>query len=268
MNDIELASLAEFIERDAMMDFYACAPAPLATQWGVKVVRFDSAALLLVPALKAILLNRVFALGLAEPVTESMLEAMLRTFREAGAAKFAVQLTPAARPGALREWLGARGLRHDDNWSRAMRGVEPPPALPTDLRLEQIDEKHAPAFGEIICRAFGFPLEMGVWVAATVGRRGWRHYCAFDGDKPVATGALFVRGEVGWLGFGATLPEYRRRGAQGAIMAQRIRDGGALGCRWLVTETGEDTPQHPNPSFHNMLRTGFQLAYPRANYIP
>ncbi|MBI5828151.1 MAG: hypothetical protein HZB20_01115, partial [Chloroflexi bacterium] len=138
MNDLELASLAEFIERDAMIDFYACAPAPLATQWGVQVVTFDSAALLLVPALKAILFNRVFALGLAEPVTESMLEAMSQTFRVAGVTKFAIQLTPAARPDALREWLRARGLRHDDNWSRAVRGVEPPPVAPTDLRLERI----------------------------------------------------------------------------------------------------------------------------------
>ena len=51
-------------------------------------------------------------------------------------------------------------------------------------------------------------------------------------------------------------------------MAQRIRDGMALGCRWLITETGEDTPEHPNPSYHNMLRTGFKLAYHRANYMP
>ena len=46
-------------------------------------------------------------------------------------------------------------------------------------------------------------------------------------------------------------------------MARRIRDGADLGCRWLVTETGEDTPHHPNPSYHNMLRTGFLLAYQR-----
>ena len=83
----------------------------------------------------------------------------------------------------------------------------------------------------------------------------------------MAGGALFVKGDVGWLGIASTLPAYRPRGAQGALMARRIRDGADLGCRWLVTETGEDTPHHPNPSYHNMLRTGFSLAYRRPNYI-
>ena len=35
----------------------------------------------------------------------------------------------------------------------------------------------------------------------------------------------------------------------------------------LVTETGEDSPEQPNPSFHNMIRTGFSLAYQRPNYL-
>ena len=65
----------------------------------------------------------------------------------------------------------------------------------------------------------------------------------------------------------ATRPSHRRRGAQGALLARRIRDAADLGCRWLVTETGEDLPERPNPSFRNMLRTGFELAYQRANYL-
>jgi hypothetical protein len=83
----------------------------------------------------------------------------------------------------------------------------------------------------------------------------------------VATGALYLRAGIGYLSLGATLPSHRRRGAQGAIMARRIADATALGCRWLVTETFEDSPQHPNPSYHNMLRTGFVPAYRRPNYV-
>ena len=73
--------------------------------------------------------------------------------------------------------------------------------------------------------------------------------------------------EVGYLAGAGTLPAARRRGGQGAIMVRRIREALALGCRWLVTETFLDTPEHPNPSLHNMLRTGFQIAYERPNYI-
>jgi len=41
----------------------------------------------------------------------------------------------------------------------------------------------------------------------------------------------------------------------------------ALGCKWFVTETGEETADEPNPSYHNMLRSGFELAYLRPNYV-
>jgi len=104
-------------------------------------------------------------------------------------------------------------------------------------------------------------------VGANVGREGWRHYVAWDGDQPVATGALFVKGKMGWLGFGTTLETHRQRGAQGAIMAQRIQDGIALGCTHLISEAVEDTPEQPNPSYHNMVRTSFKLAYLRTDYV-
>jgi hypothetical protein len=112
------------------------------------------------------------------------------------------------------------------------------------------------------------PVDLKPMLAGTVGRPGWHQYIAFDDDLPAAVAALYVRNEVGWLGVAATLAEYRRRGAQGALMARRICDGGKLGCEWLITETGQERPDKPNPSFHNMLRTGFKVAYDRPNYMP
>jgi predicted acetyltransferase len=35
---------------------------------------------------------------------------------------------------------------------------------------------------------------------------------------------------IGTLAGAATLPEYRGRGAQGALMARRMRDAAELGC--------------------------------------
>jgi hypothetical protein len=50
-------------------------------------------------------------------------------------------------------------------------------------------------------------------------------------------------------------------------MTERIREAIRQGCRWIITETGEDIPANPNPSYRNMLRSGFRLAYQRPNYI-
>ena len=104
-------------------------------------------------------------------------------------------------------------------------------------------------------------------MAETVGRPGWHHYIAWSGGEPGAVAALFVRDSAGWLGVAATLPAFRRRGAQGALMARRVRDAAALGCRWLVTETGQETPEQLNPSYRNMKRAGFADAYHRPNYM-
>jgi hypothetical protein len=50
-------------------------------------------------------------------------------------------------------------------------------------------------------------------------------------------------------------------------MARRIKDGLGQGCKLFVTETSQDRPENPNPSFHNMVRTGFVVAYNRPNYM-
>ena len=46
------------------------------------------------------------------------------------------------------------------------------------------------------------------------------------------------------------------------------RDARAQGCRWAITETGEETEEEPvNHSYRNMLRAGFRLAYARRNWV-
>jgi hypothetical protein len=71
-----------------------------------------------------------------------------------------------------------------------------------------------------------------------------------------AVGALAMYGDVGYIAIGATSASHRNRGAQGALMARRLRDGAALGARIFVTETGMETSEEPNPSYHNMMRLG------------
>ena len=51
------------------------------------------------------------------------------------------------------------------------------------------------------------------------------------------------------------------------MFARRLHDARAAGCRFAVVETGEDTPEEPNPSYRNMLRAGFELAYFRHNWV-
>jgi len=40
-----------------------------------------------------------------------------------------------------------------------------------------------------------------------------------------------------------------------------------LGCRWFVSETAASTPEKPSPSYQNMVRGGFELAYLRPDFV-
>ena len=122
-------------------------------------------------------------------------------------------------------------------------------------------------FARIVVAAFEFDPTLAPFAWAPMGRPGWSHYLGFDGADAVAAGALFVTADVAWLGYGATLESHRGRGGQSALFARRLADARIAGCRLAITETGEDTPEEPNPSYRNMLRAGFELAYFRSNWV-
>ena len=84
--------------------------------------------------------------------------------------------------------------------------------------------------------------------------------------KAVGGAAMFLAEGRAWLGIGAVQAGARRRGGQGALLARRIGDGLASGARWFATETGKPLAGEPHPSFSNIQRAGFAIAYERANW--
>ena len=238
MNATQMAELVELGEAEAFADMFAAAP----LDWGLRVERFGSTLALVAPPIDALLFNRVLGLGVIEPASEVHLVEAVALYRQAGVRHFGIQLSPIAQPRELTDWLQARGLRQTDYWAKVYRAAAEPIEMHTDLRVEAIGEERAADFARIVCAAFGMPVAFQPWLENLVGRANWRVYLAFDGEQPVACGALFVRSEVGWLGIEGTLPAYRRRSGQGAIMAQGVRDAARLGCRRVITETGEDLP--------------------------
>lgn len=163
--------------------------------------------------------------------------------------------------------LETRGFTPDYGWAKFVRPVEPPPEARTDLRIELIGPERAVDFGRVVTGAYGMPDRLDAWTGAVVGRPGWSCYLALDGDEPAGAGAVYVHEGVGWLGFAGTLPDFRGRGAQGAILAARIRRAAELGCRAVVTETGELQEGRPSNSYRNILRSGFDLVYVRPNLL-
>jgi hypothetical protein len=260
------AATLEEVELAVTRDMVEATPLEVARQLGLRYVAVGRAGAFVASHVDVPVLNRVLGLGVMEPGEATALDELTTLWRGTRVRYF-VQVVPEAETAALRLALGERDLWRLDAWAKVWRGATPAPALPTDLRVEEVGPERGRDIGRILCTCFGMPEPLVGLFAVLPGRDRWRVYAAFDGDAPVATGALYRHGDVGAVVLGATLPTHRRCGAQGAILARRIRDGLALGCRGFVAEAAEDTPDHPNPSYHNLLRAGFELAYLRRNYV-
>ena len=216
------------------------------------------------PGVDSIMLNRVQGLGIARPATDQDLEEIGELY---GSTVHAISLAPTARPAELEGMLRARGYAPGYAWVKFVRPVTDLAPVETSLRVELIGPDLAEEFARVITKAYGIPPGIGPDLAGLPGRPGWSCYLAFDGDTAAAAGALHVGPAGGWLGAAGTLPEFRKRGGQGAIMIARIRRAAEMGAQLVVTETGENLPDRPSNSYRNILRHGFKVAYVRPNFV-
>lgn len=265
---LTLAETAEIVEKSEANTFGTLIgnlPPGLATEYGFSCQEVGGATAIILEKLPVSDFNRVIGLGVHQPATEATIDELLALYGRSHT-PFGISVSPLAQPARLSGWLLERGFHRSFNWAKMIRGTEPPPQIETDLRIEVVNEFSATYYAHVTRAGSGIPPWM-IPMFEHIATLPYVHsYLAYAGDVPVAVGSLFVDNGHGTLFNAVTLPEYRRRGAQGAIMSRRIQDGIALGVHWFTTETNEDTPKAPNTSYRNMLRTGFQLAYLRPNY--
>jgi GNAT superfamily N-acetyltransferase len=242
--------LGELAELEAMHDLFTVAPAELAactleSSGGAVAFQVRS----LPPARE---LDRI--LGLSDVDELEWLEAFYE------GRPFWVSLAPAAN---LDSDLVERGYSRDYAWQKFERDTAPLPAR-TELAIGAPREPGD--FGRAFAVGYGLPPAVGAWADRIVGRERWACFVAYDGNEPVASGALFGAADCGWLGFAATVASHRGRGAQSGILAARIDRARELGLERLITETGVPRERGPGSSFRNLVRAGFRATYMRPNY--
>jgi hypothetical protein len=207
------------------------------------------------------------ALILDGTVREAELDAALASLAS-GRRRAYIQAPPGASFDGVRSALRARFGDPVNSWARFYRDERRVADAITDFEVRELGPADAPAFGNTTTASFGLPAELTPWLEGLVGRKGWRAFGAFDAGRLVGCGATFLAGErrAAWLGFGAVEPASRRRGAQGAILVQRMRAAFADGAGAVVSETGKPKPGEDGPSFRNLARA-LGLAYLRENYL-
>ena len=248
----------EVAEIESLRDMFAAVPADVADELGVGLLELGEGLATRVRFLSGS--SEVnHALGIS---TAEQLDAIPGFY---GDTRHAISPAPGIDLDAA---LHERGYEPGYAWMKFARGVEPPPAPPIELEVVEVNGERGADFGRTAVEGYGMPGRFADWLAQLPGRDGWHCFVAYAGSEPAATGALHVHDDLGWLGIGATRPSFRRRGAQNAILAARIRCAAGLGCTLVATETGELVDDRPSNSYRNILRAGFEPRYLRPNYVP
>jgi GNAT superfamily N-acetyltransferase len=260
-----VASL-ERVEALTCQDHFAAAPPDLRQELGIGT-RWVGSTLVVRCSPDIVALNRAIGIGTLGAAHEGDIEAIARELDRGGSPRTCIQIVPDAEPAALPRWLEARGFAPHNRWVRMLRAVERLPEPPPNVGVDMIGPDRADVFAEIVNEAFGFPPAYAPWAAALVGRPAWRHYVASVDGQALGGAAMMLHGDIAHFGFAGTRATARGHGAQSALIARRLADAAAMGCRWAVLETNEDTGQKPSPSFRNTRRLGFEPLYLRTNYV-
>ena len=169
-----------------------------------------------------------------------------------------IELSSWAPPTTLAE-ISRRGF--DPCWFRSFFVLVPTVAHAehtTDVRIVRVGADDEALWLDVFNA--GFEADHGAVLVANdeIGRASFRApdsqtFLAHLDGRAVGCGSVQIVGGVAWLGGAATLPEFRRRGVQAALVAHRLGLAASLGC-----DLAAATALSNGPSARNVVRLGFQ----------
>lgn len=212
--------------------------------------------------------NGAVGLGLAGEVRADEIAAVERFFREKGERPL-LALTPLAHPSLIRllEQAGWVPSAFENVLVREIEAGEslaPPPAG-VEIRLARTGEERE-LWAVLVANGFSAPedpsaADMRLGHAAVTAPDG-RFLIAYVDGRPAGTGELHLDEGIGWLTADTTLPQFRRRGVQGALQRARLELVRDAGCRLALTEA-----MPGSASQRNMERLGFRIVYTRVELL-
>ena len=263
----KLSEIIENIEAHSGAAFHRSAPAEYAAKLGIEATNIGSATLLSTRKSNSLYFNRVIGLGLASHATLGLIEQILNHYAERKIKRFAVELSPLAKPNEIVTWLEQSGFHGSKGAAKMWRDGSPIQNEHTDFDIKRIDATAAPDWFTVMSTVFTQFRSRRQWYEARFNVPQWHHYLAYDDDEPVAVAAMYLQDGAAHLTDAATLSGFRRRGIQKGMIHRRVVDGLKLGCNWFTSETVVPKPRNPLISHRNLRRSGFEMAYIRAKYV-
>jgi hypothetical protein len=197
--------------------------------------------------------NRLHLCGAEPGLTADGITGLQKLFSDAGIGRYFVWISPGPDIEVVRRWLADAGLTRRPYVSYLTLARDARRTVPaaTGLDVREVDRQEVERLSG---RLDGI---VGPEYLRSLGAPGVHHFMAFEGEQPVASAVLYAFEELGYLGMALTAEPFRRRGAQSALIAQRIKKAVAVGCEIVVSET-LSILEH---SLGNLQRAGFEVAY-------
>ncbi|MGA2831677.1 MAG: GNAT family N-acetyltransferase [Terracidiphilus sp.] len=206
-----------------------------------------------------------FGLGLFEQLTAEALDEMERFFESRGAAVMH-EVCPMAGTAVL-DLLCSRSYKPFEVSNVLYRTVDRGDLNhPSNIRVRVIGAEEAQLWSDVSTRGWthehpelaAFVQQMG---AVCVARKQSPCFLAEIDGKPGAAGVLCLHEGVALFGGSATVPEFRRRGLQAALLEKRMEYALEQGCdlAMMVAEAGSNSQR-------NAERKGFRVAYTRLKW--
>jgi len=203
--------------------------------------------------------NHIVGMGLYGTVTEDDIDSV-EHFYHSRRVPCEIVVSPLA-DRSLTRLLGKRGYCVSEFNSVLIRRLEDCRSVepPTGLRIERVTNDTEAAWNGAILRGFAEygPLPPNLFLPfATIA--GSLNFVALLDDVPAGGGMGQIMQNAGIAAlFGtATVPEYRGRGVQTALIHRRLWEAAQAGCEYAVVSTLPGSG-----SQRNMERRGFRVAY-------
>lgn len=218
----------------------------------VVIQRFGDAVAFVSPRSKVRFFNSVQG---TSPETVGHLEAIEALYAAHGR-KPAFEVVPSRLTEDLGFALARRGYAMVEFHAGLACHPEPAPVPALVVKEVSFDERFADLY--LACWEESEPEVMRAGVMGWGASTCFRFFVAYVEGREAGAAMLDLRGTTALLGSAGTLPFYRSRGVQAALIARRISEAAQAGCDLLVGGAYFGTS-----SMRNQLRAGLSLAFTR-----
>ena len=221
--------------------------------------------------------NKVIGLGFDGPPPADDLERIERRFHRRGA-PMRVEMATLARAESHAA-LSKRGyvLHGFENiLGLPLQTVATDEGAPASIDVRPVTDDTMTAWLRVLVDGFAVPDESGAGGDEALPTsdhlmglfrhiflaRGYHRYLATVDGHPAGGAIAWFDGDIAFFGGASTLPPWRRRGVQRALVDARLRDARLAGCAFAVMGTQPGTTSQANAQ-----RRGFSLLYSRAIWV-